>query len=859
MSTPAALSGSTLYADWVRGAEPGAVAHAERVVAEIADGLRRGWEKPARYVGDIAASARGLPAGHLPWFWDTVAHRLAANADGSRLGGRYRKAAGTAYSLARHAEREHNLPIDADFRVRNALLMARHGAIPVKELVPQQKWLAQVFPPGDAHTEFVRLLEAWSAGGGPLGADWHRRVRASAKAAGLPVTEDARVLAAVLGVGRGGEVPDGLLDGAAAVFAKAKPASSAGLLSLFPETNTDGGALLRMLDAAGAVDAMADAGSTPDLDPAEWLGRFYHLYCYRKVPYGGVIEQPMPAELFDAVRRWAPRLRASGTPVRLRESRFTHGHVDADLADALLAEGVPLDTGRSKLSYRGGSSRRDLHALAAHPEYGPQLEHLIHAHRGTHGSAIGKLPDNPGIEASVHARVLAVLERVRDGGLLDAEHAIEELDGLLDAPTVRALDGIDGALAALDGTGPLLRTLRAGIPAEFQWPALEEALAEVGEVVGATATWPALTVFGVDRAVTVGAEKVLARTEFRLPPEAEWHLVLSVGGDFLVAYATGGWRHSAPHAFWASAPGEVFEPDEDNGLICRGSGGGALGYQFAAGDGRHDGDHVLRPGDQHGVGRYDMQLSDGVRLWSAQYSVGGRNEWSEVDPVTGERADTFSLPEFFAPDDVPEGRQLAWTQLSYAPLPDGVDSPLGVANGLTGFRVTRDRASEREYVLEGVDGRTATFTSGARRDLPWGVVRMPGGDTDVVVTHDIVDVFAPMRAHVDDSPLWEVRSFPDPREYREPDPLGRAMMPPPAFWHFLRPRDPAGSLALRRFDSAAASALISDGVVPPEVTDPVLADAVRACGARAAAVLRHREQLSARVSTMRVEARSDRG
>lgn len=79
-------------------------------------------------------------------------------------------------------------------------------------------------------------------------------------------------------------VPDGLLNGAAKVFAQASPDDCAPLLDLIPATTTDGAALLRMLDAAGAIDGMADGTLTPSAGLAGWISEFFGMYCYVEAP-----------------------------------------------------------------------------------------------------------------------------------------------------------------------------------------------------------------------------------------------------------------------------------------------------------------------------------------------------------------------------------------------------------------------------------------------------------------------------------------------------------------------------------------------------------------------------------------------
>ncbi|MEU6036728.1 hypothetical protein ABZ801_15090 [Actinomadura sp. NPDC047616] len=869
VTPPSDPSSSTLYLDWVRAHAPTWEKDAETLLDTIRQGIGRAHGKPGRFLDDMKGRARRLPAEHLPWFWDTVGHRLAKVA--------WRHAA-SAYGLAREAENTHGLPVDPDYRVANALLFARAGALAGKETRAHQQWLAAVFPAERAHEEFLRFVRAWSEGGAPPAADLHTRLRASAKAAGLGDEDVARVLGEVLAAAKGTEVPNGLLDGAAKLFAKYPPGDEVrqALVDMFPPTNSDGAAFLRLLRATGTVAAMADGRVTPDGGLARWLGRYTYLYSYRREPYGGVMQYPLPDELYEVLPLLAPRLRAAGTPVRLHEGRYRHTNFDADLVDACLAEGIAVDDPGPdvRLDYWGDRSRRDLKALAAHPVLGRRLEGTVHARHQREapragGTAITRLAGAPQIADSVLERVTGLIDQVAGGGLGAADAAAATLDDLLDTPTAAALDGVGDALAALDLTGPLLRTLRAGLPDELGWPALDEAVAELtaggADIEGVTSTWPVLTVFSADRAIAVDHRGRRAKCAFTVPGDAAVRVVFHVGGDFLV-----GWGQEGSHAdraYWASDPETVFTPDDPHGMSPLSQRYRlTLGYQLetADGGGRHDGHRVLRPGDRSGP-HWDAAelLSDGTGLWKAPEDMRGRTAWQQIDPKTGEAAEARSLPAFFA-DPLPDGTVWSHEHLSLTRLPDGVTgSPLGqTAHGLAGFRVTSPRAERGRgpggYTLEGVDGRRAVLRRTSGLGDPWGVIRMPDGPDLVVTCGSGSDMPVSCHDAEDGSQLWQVRGFAGrtPRH-------GRTVFPPPAFWHFLRPRDPASSRALRQVTRDAVRDLLDaarDGDtavraalarVLPEVTDPRIADGVAAVAQRAARVLRRREELSRRVAVVR--------
>ncbi|MFD5975633.1 hypothetical protein [Streptomyces bacillaris] len=933
---------STLYADWAAAHDPGAAGAARDLTTDMGSELARSWTKPGRFVDRMAARARQLPPAHLPWFWDTVGHRLIGY--GSRPAGR-------AYGAARTAEAEHGLPVDPAYRRANALLFAAGGAMPAKEFGAHQRFLAETLEPAGAHTALEAFLTAWAGSSGDLPADLVRRVRASAKAAGQGDEEVARLVGTVLSVARGKSVPDALLTAAGPFLAAHPPADpvAAGLVEVFPAGATDGGAWLRLLTGCGAAEALASGRVVPEGGLSRWVGHFAHMYLYTPASGGGITRQPLPPDFLDLVGRLGPRLRAAGAPVTLHTTRYRHQTLDADVLDAVLATGVPVvDPGaRVGIHFWGERSQRDLAALAADPVFGPRLEGTVHARLlpGSFssrprrpGSAVTLLPGNEGIARTVADRVGKLLDTVGGGGMAGAEEAMAGLETLLDRPTVTALGGIADAVAGAEVAGALHRSLTAGLPEELAWPELEAvyeqfeaeraeaegagaegsgaegagpegAGAEAGAtgapgattvpgasgtvgasgVVGVTSTWPVLTVFGRDRAVAVAPDGVRGSCRFTVPEEATLFAVHYVGGSFLVSWTLARNPYNGNTAVWADRPDEPFTPEETGGLVPFGEGlRGAYGFQFesADGGGRHSGGHVLRPGGTEGIDRDELQLGDGVRIWTN--CARRERPWEVVHSVTGERRGARPLPDFpgrpanAAPATAPrasadaygaseEGMALAVEALQLAPLPAPLtDSPLGSKDGLTGTRVLfrtphRDRTPD-QFLVESADGRTARFTAGRRGERPWALWSPPEGAVEDVVLTDARTSTGVRAYAADGALLWELKGPHAPRHPQAPSdrritrPGGVAL--PPAFWYLLRTRDTAGSRALRAVRPQTADALLAaalDGTEAvraavarelPEVTDAVLVEAVAAVAGRAARVEERRRALHRRVSLL---------
>lgn len=420
---------------------------------------------------------------------------------------------------------------------------------------------------------------------------------------------------------------------------------------------------------------------------------------------------------------------------------------------------------------------------------------------------------------------------------------------------------------------PLARALRAGLPEELGWPALEEALASFApeETVHVTCTWPVLTVYGETRAVAVDHAGPRGEHTLLLPDGARVRTVHWIGGRFLVSWTTDGEAHG-PTAYWSDRPAETFVPEQTFGLRPYGSSiQGGLGYQFATPDGRgrFDGERVLVPGGREGIGDRDYQMSDGTSLWSAEVFSESRGGWKRFDTATGALTDG-ALPAFHGEAEPPAGTRPFPDHLVLAALPPGAPpSPLGQDGALTGCRVTYRTPyagpSPREFQLESADGRTASYRTLTFGRRPWGILALPCGGE-----HGVLAGEATVRLHsaADNSLLWQVHGFPGDRNAtRVRGTLGEhaGTVPPPAYWHFLTPRDEPSSRALRTVTDTAVRALLRSATdaeaheLPgtgaeralPGVTHPRVRDGVDRAARLAADVLRRREELSRRVALMR--------
>jgi hypothetical protein len=787
---------STLHLDWTRAHDPAREQQVRDLLDAVDQRLARRLRDRGRLVRDLShgfASA-ALPESHLPWYWDTVGHRMAVHEA---------KHAGTAYRLARDAEAVHGLPPDPGHAVDNALLFARHGALAAQELVAHQHRLTELLPAQEAHREFLRFLEAWAGGPAPIPTGLPARLRTSLRSVGEGAAEESRALSRILTATRGSDVPPRVVEAAIRAFTAVPPPESdrPRLADLFPNTESDGAEWLRLLEAIGATDDLARGRIRPADGYGRWLSRYFRTYGWVRSGRYSVRNQ-MPEELYALLPRIAPHIIAEGAPVPLYQSKFAqgYGHVNSRLVLTCESLGITVD----------------LPAKAERPTP-PRPAH------------VGPRPAPEIVE-----RTTAEAASVRSAPLGQAQQALTGLDECLSHDVMRTMEEVADLLAGLDLAEPLARTLRFGIPGELGWPAFEEAVAEIGArdggVVGMTSTWPVLTVYGRDSAVAVDHRERRASCVFTLPEDADRHTVHFVGGDFQVGWTYGerNLRDGQPtRALWTSKPDDVFATESpaelfrsDNALRR------TLRVVAAAPDGgRYDDDGILRPGSRRGVTRIADTLSDGTRLWS---STGhGHRGFTEIDPATGARGDA-SWPDFLRPDPGLDTIDL----LDYSPhllrLPEGTASPLGAKAGLAGFRLEHvgppaEGSRKAVRALRGTDGRCAEFVDHYGLTY-WGLVRMPASTADGLVGGTGLGVVQCRDPH-DDALIWESWACPkadvEPRQQRglREKKAFLPLVPPPAYWHFLAPRDEEASRSLREVDSAVAGRLIDAALAAWEDQD----------------------------------------
>jgi hypothetical protein len=725
--------------------------------------------------------------------------------------------AGVMFGKAREAERVYALEVDEERRLAVFVEFALAGALTARSLADYARRLGESRGPAAAYATFRRLCVERTRAGLPPWSEMATHLRRLGAAAGADLDADERALVADLldapaltrapaGFWRAYRRP--LLE-----LARGSPAVRRALLDLQPRVAGIHDWWLSLLDGAGALDALTapaaevPPGTEPSGGAAGWLARMA-LAATADWRSPGV-----PDALFALLPRMARRLRADGTPVRL--AGRDDWQTDLDLLDLALELQVPVEPPGPETSLhltrwlgRPEPRRRDLDHVAADPTWGPLLLDALDDDLGR--VPAGRVLAGGHLRRGFAAWLDRMAERIDGGGLPDLVDELGRLGKVLDPDALDVNPAARDRILAADAARSLARTLRGGSLDELGWPALERARARLGANVTASGSWPNLVVSDGVRAIVVGPDDVLMEHDLRTGsnPNLRQLTFLYAGGQLLVSWWVPG---AGRRAYWSGRPAEVFDPRS----LPTGSWSAPLALSLELEDGsRTSGGRAVRAGDTAG-GVPNHMAADGSRCWTL---VDGR--FHELDPATG-RTGRASLPAFLAG----AGGALVAASSWVMPLPQDVRSgPLGDRDGLVGLRVRR--LDDGRYAAEGTDGRRVVA---ALPEPPVALVALPGDDAPRPVS------LTWHRLHLWD-PTGRFRLLRATTFERGPD-LARAtpMVPPPPYWIALRPRDEAGSAALRAVTDDVARGLLAAAEparaveeLLPAITDPDLRRSVAA-------------------------------
>ncbi|MFI1888463.1 hypothetical protein [Streptomyces jumonjinensis] len=868
---------------WALVNDPAQGRHALAVVKEMERLARQVSSKPglAKEGFDEIGERldRSVPQ-FLPTYYEQVGRLfLAAEA---------RQQASVFFGKARAAEQRHALPVDEE-RLREVFLeFAAAGALSGKALREYAKGLAARLSPERAYAEFRRVSSQRCAAGLTPYAGMLEDLRRLAKGAGLDsAAEERSLIREIIHTGAMSRASGTFWKSALpalSVVAAEDPAVRERLLSLLPEaggerTEEFDGSWLELLERCGAIELLLD-GTVP---AADWLSS-WSRYRHR-----GWHDLKRLASELTLVERLAERLIADGKPLKLLRGGW-RTTVDLDVLDLCLSLGIPVHPpGDDMENLELGSwladereDRRDLAALAADDRFARLLRGGVERLAGSGDEPSGRLKRIAGHPALRQVLAAWIADRADDLGrpigLPELDRQLKRLAQVASPATLATAPEAVARIAAFSPAQALARTLRAGILDELGWPALEEALGELGET-GRQATrwqgrdddewyaladaWPALVVRLGLRAAAVGPRAVLDRLTLSLPAgrTGSWGspAVRYVGGQWLTVNGYGEDRRGR----WSGRAAEVFTPDgplRDHWV----------GYQTPSlelPDGsRTFGGRPVHAGDTAFASELRPVASDGVSVW-----VLHEREWWDYDPGSARRG-RVSMPSFFD-SALAERRGTALLPrfCRLLPVRPGLEtSPFGAADGLVGWWVRFDPQT-RTLTACSVDGSRSPAVKvpkGSRPEhmnegIPLPPLRLPGG----AALHGRETRGYDGKVELYDADGVWLASVPEGGRH-EVYAGGTPLVAPVGHWHALLPRDERGSAVLRAVTEADARALltaVTEGTEPadavrkllPEITHPGLIAGVAGFVGEAA---RHAQRIGAfaeRAREDREEGRAD--
>ncbi|MCF2532569.1 hypothetical protein [Yinghuangia soli] len=807
---------------WALVNDPANGHHALALVRDIERLDRQARSKPgsAKEGFDALGTKLGRAVPHfLPTFYEQAARIF--------LGHENTTYAATFFGKAREAERVHNLRIE-EARLRAVFLeFAFAGALTAKALKEYAKDLSRRLDPPAAWQQFRQLCVERCAAGMPpyagLAEDCRAMIRAVGGGADAQGAEERALLVDLLPGPAIERAPLSFWKAFAkslAVLAAERPEVRSRLLEIFPTPGSGEPAdvdayWIGLLAATGADSLLTTPGALESGKAAAWLSRWArHI---RR----GWRSRPRDAATVALAERMAPALIADGVSVDLASGNW-RGEADPDLLDVCLAHGVQVTAPKPDASLDFGSwfedtapGRRDLAALGAAEVYGPVLKRSIgRLGAESNGRHVAAAAAQPVLKAAMHSWLEdRVAELETQAGLPGAQEVLSVLDPFR---TVAA-DVHPGAVArvrAVDAAPILARTLRAGIPDELAWPALEDGLAALGfdpaEAAPGLApggpdlevseAWPALIVSTGSRVVVVGPQAVLLDHELRIPDKLDRYRkprFRYIDGDLLVMW----WTDNDSRAYWSSRPAEIFEPSGAGVPGRWGGDQGSISYPHPDG-GRVTGARTMHAGDTEVAVRRPV-MTDGRSHWVYDWNL-SLSAWVEYDPATGTQG-RASLPgPFAAVVEDPSAGSLMPGECQLLPMQPGLeDTPLGTDGNVLGrwVRIAQDTVTASYF-----GGEPVTMPIGDRqwdgrpRTYPMGVLKLPGGARPAIVSGS-------------NSLDWYdggIRLFDFPVERSGGDQAaGTRLLPGLSFWHAMRPRDEASSAVLRGITDADATALIA--------------------------------------------------
>jgi hypothetical protein len=746
---------------------------AKRLVAAKPGHAKEAFEKIAKQL------QRAAPQ-FLPSFWEECGRVVADQASQTM--------AAQCFERARQAERAFKLKIDADDADAVFVEFALLGALSAKTLSQYAKDLAKLAGGKEAYRRFRAIAVKRALGGMPPWSGMGKDMHALIDAADLDVDkEDDALVVEML------DAP-GIAKAPGEFWTTYKPsierlgardqAVRARLRNLWPDPR-GGSDESRAAFRTSWLELLREIGALSDL-PDDGLG----AWTTRMIRYMG-----NTPEVRALLAELAPRLAKLAQPIQVvaQSRRWWSTQLDLDLAELALSLGIPLGDPPSDEEFDNDSWTCDPVRVAAEPRYAKKLVEMVAGMMGE-SSHEPKMRGKAGFIAARRAWVEERLVAIETGTFVTATYALDYLESKTTAETFLPFPELHARLAELDLAPALAKQLAGGSADELTWPAYEQAVATLGGELQVRGAFPVVVAWNASKAIALDAGGVIAEHDFVYKPKDETITnAFFIDGQFLVALKPKKeWKQLA---YWSGAPKQRF--DLEAHLPTH---GGETPTLHALPDGRVTLGHgkPFRAGDTTFGGRLDV-LTDGTSYWIA--------DWKgcyAYDLEQGKKG-AAGKPAFL--DWPRDGWEVHAGESSLAVV-NVPSSPLGVKDGLSGVRARAPKGDDdgNKHELERIDGARweGDMVPAALVSLPGDAAPRPAQTTGAESPRfrdgegPGIDLytFDSQSLGTCNKDEWATRGW------------GAVPVPPLAFWHYLAPRDAAGSAALRAITVDTPRALL---------------------------------------------------
>jgi hypothetical protein len=766
------------------------------------------WDAYTAMAKDLGRSARHF----LPPFWEEVGRTFKDIGNQTY--------AGRALNKSLEAERVHAIDSDRARRRDVILEFVLSGCLAGAALSEYGNDLQGQYPPAEAYAIFRDLCVRRTRGGmapwGALPKDLTKLAKAAKLDADAELESFLEEVIETPAMGRAALQFWKSCSGHCKRIVARNPAFAVALLRhTKPEPRYYGesklGPWLELLEEWGVFPFLWEdlhRGAPPLGEPvAAWFARIIQD------------DVPAPRRTLDMLQKLVPRLKAEKAPLQLVSQRHRYGGnaIDLDVLEACLVLGVQVDDPPElfSITFDGwltaavdhGLRNQDVIECAKDDRFRRALLVGLETalackggmqERGYRQTSWERRPfpiaagDRPGITQLWREQAAEAISQLENTGLASFVEALGRLNSTLWPDALRLFPDLAERLDRIDPVAMLHRTLQAGVFDEYGLPGFEAAVEANGlkiqrERYGASnllLSFPNIVLSDKVHAYIVGGDGQMRKRELHLPKGANLESIVVVGDDLAVRYRDSNYQS---FLYWLSDPSQRFENPSGwyHAQVPEGTtlpdGSVFFGVQAVrSGDKQlptpmnyfHDGERFWRL-----VTDYDPTLHD--HRWLAK----------EVDPQTG-KVGRDSVPPWFEQTD--GGTiELSACELRKAPV-GAEDSPLGVKNGLLGWKAIKRR--DGTLYGEGIDGR--------RWDKPFadgtiiGLLRQPGAEAYLPVTTTVRGRYGPYR-------IWDptgTTAIADLVNFEPEYAHGQVALLPLVYWHLLKPRDEKSSRLMRDVD-----------------------------------------------------------